>query len=126
MLLTEIQATEKWCPHARFVFGNNDTAANRWDGVNTTLLSPSQCQCIGARCMAWRWFDPLVKPATRNVLGNSWAEAESDTGGRPHEVPADWEFVPADDDNGACWREPEAGTNARRRGYCGLSGVSSI
>ncbi|MBB4200601.1 hypothetical protein CCR94_18265 [Rhodoblastus sphagnicola] len=127
MLLTETQATEKWCPHTRFVFGNNDSAANRWDSVNTTQLSPKHCQCIGARCMAWRWFDEFItKSAIRNVLGNPWAETEADTDGRPPDVPADWEFCPAAEDTSACWREPEAATNAKRRGYCGLSGLPKI
>jgi len=126
MLLTETQAAKKWCPHVRFAFGDDDSAANRWESVSETLLAPSKCQCIGSDCMAWRWLDPSVKPAMRNVLGNSWAETEADTDGRPPEVPADWEFCPATDEDAACWREPEAAANAKRRGYCGLSGLPKI
>ena len=106
MLLTELQAAEKWCPH-------------------TQLLSPVACRCIGAQCMSWRWFDDHVWPAFRKVLGNPEAETEAETEGRPSEIPADWEFVSFSDTGceGAHWREPEAATNARRRGYCGLAGV---
>ncbi len=59
MLLTEKEAAEKWCPHARCSANSDEPSANRY-------AYPSNdpgvfAQCIGSRCMQWRW-DVSVPP----------------------------------------------------------------
>lgn len=50
MLLTEKEAAEKWCPHARVA--NNATAPNRSADQRHVR---EQAMCIGSRCTQWRW-----------------------------------------------------------------------
>ncbi len=47
MILTEEQARQKWCPHARFQQSNlaGYTAGNETEGA----------KCQGSCCMSWRW-----------------------------------------------------------------------
>lgn len=52
MLITEVQAKEKWCPFVR-VQGANRVDNTLTDGFQNTNAS---YHCIGAECMAWREF----------------------------------------------------------------------
>ena len=61
MLLTETEARDRWCPHARVPDASADDSAivgvNR---LHTTddrcnLVMPASTDCLGSGCMAWRW-----------------------------------------------------------------------
>lgn len=102
MLLTEKEASGKWCP----------------SGAR---------QCLGSGCMAWRWSES--EPSTHNrfrvAVGDENATEEPP---RPADLPADWVFAPRGDDNYAGWSEPDRERDERhqhrltlRRGYCGLA-----
>ena len=59
--MTEEEAKTKWCPFARVIVHRSD---NEGDGRDCSLVAnrgysviKSQLSfCIGAHCMAWRWF----------------------------------------------------------------------
>lgn len=63
MIVTEKEAAEKWCPHARVVLAyvkSNEASAghNRIycdDRGNVAAALTPNSFCIGSRCMAWRW-----------------------------------------------------------------------
>jgi hypothetical protein len=73
VLLTENEATQKWCPFSRALlvhveddegepFDEQDPVHNRLvvEGVNDQGFSPDEeldqgKTCLGSRCMAWRW-----------------------------------------------------------------------
>ncbi len=59
-MMTEEQAREKWCPHARVSASNEPAlgnhAANRWENPQGL---PDGAGCIASDCMAWRWQDSL-------------------------------------------------------------------
>ena len=71
---TEKQAEAMWCPFVRYT---SDTDSGSW-GRGTTPENPANvaangtsrnysCNCIGSRCMAWRWADTsLVIRAKRD------------------------------------------------------------
>lgn len=50
MLMTEDQASTKWCPHARQSAEDFSTYNRMEDGT----VSES-CLCVASGCMAWRW-----------------------------------------------------------------------
>ena len=106
MLLTELQAAEKWCPH-------------------TQLLSPVACRCIGAQCMSWRWFDDHVWPAFRKVLGNPEAETEAETEGRPSEIPGRLgvRLLQRHGLRRRLLARARSRHQRKTQGYCGLAGV---
>jgi hypothetical protein len=53
--MTENEATQKWCPHARKYHSGG--SFNRTDND----AKPGGTHCIGSKCMAWRWVkDPLI------------------------------------------------------------------
>lgn len=73
-LVTQEQAGQNWCPFARAIIvgkTGQSMAHNRHMGVvdetpdaeGRVQLSmsdnPESCRCIGARCMAWSWWDAL-------------------------------------------------------------------
>ena len=49
MNVTEKEALEKGCPHARVVMDGAGCIPNR------RIESGDMTLCIGSRCMAWRW-----------------------------------------------------------------------
>lgn len=54
--MTETEASDKWCPFSRRY--NDNGSYNR---AGPPPYSPAGCNCIGAKCMAWRWIqDELV------------------------------------------------------------------
>ena len=64
-MMTEKEASERWCPMVRVVIGP-DTESwqenmfdNRGDVVTVNGL-----RCIGSRCMAWRQTDNKTWPTT--------------------------------------------------------------
>jgi len=70
MLLTEKEAGEKWCPHARCNNGLNMPATNRghYKGENMFAL------CVGSRCTQWRWAETAVEDMTSHIRpeGDGW------------------------------------------------------
>lgn len=48
MVVTEIEATQKWCPQARIGDGGYNAIAEPLKGNHTT-------RCVGSSCMMWRW-----------------------------------------------------------------------
>ncbi len=100
---TERQASELWCPMEH---GKDD----------------EETTCIGSGCAAWRWAEdhPALK-SVRCADPNATTEPPRPA---PY-VPASWVFCPSGDDH-ACWVEPSAEAQARRRGYCGLAGVVQV
>jgi hypothetical protein len=75
-LATEEEATQKWCPFARVLLPVNQ-AGNRVSTFHMQLAEKSgssdaehyrrqvaDCNCIGSRCMAWRWAGYRRIPST--------------------------------------------------------------
>ena len=51
MLLSETDATKKWCPMTRYILdANNNLISNRQGQVNDPWDS-----CLGSGCMLWEW-----------------------------------------------------------------------
>lgn len=65
---TESEALTKWCPFvkARDFFEGAGCSGNAHAFVIYDHISrvPMDSRCIGSSCMAWRWKDELVRPAT--------------------------------------------------------------
>lgn len=57
-ICTEEEARAKWCPSARFDAGGNGV------GPGWNRPHPHDSECLGAKCMAWRW---AVIPHQRNL-----------------------------------------------------------
>lgn len=91
MILNEYEASSKWCP------------------------AEINAQCLGSRCMAWRWQSDL-RPRV-HLCDDRNAKVEPP---RPATVPASWKFCACDTD-GASWVEPDDEAQARRKGFCGLA-----
>lgn len=64
--ISEAQAKDRWCPHARIVRREEIVDGNEHfeivGGVNRDALGgrggpafPHSCRCIASACMAWRW-----------------------------------------------------------------------
>lgn len=55
--MTEEEAKQRWCPFARV--GYEQTTFNRFNNPANAIASspvwPAICNCIGSKCMAWRW-----------------------------------------------------------------------
>ena len=144
--VTEAQAREKWCPHARgigweiFRDGEKPATMNRMiDGG-----AHAGCLCIGSACMSWRFVD-AEPPEKAKEACIQWPTEErlavlnDGEPERPADLPNGYEWVPLtgytgnDDDpdvDGAFWQESETSRAARvaelyanRRGYCGLAGA---
>lgn len=64
MRLTEEEAKSKWCPFARIIVepdvGDARVAGNRWMGEQAPTNSPTNSECLGSGCMAWRWGTQLL------------------------------------------------------------------
>jgi hypothetical protein len=91
---TEEQAMKKYCPH------NHKT-------------------CVGRTCAVWMWTEKPPEPIELSHPDKSAVDPTD----RPPEIPASYVFyssLPARL-RPAFWREPEAETFARWRGYCGLT-----
>lgn len=58
-LLTEDEATTKWCPFARVMLFEPEPGAGN-HAVNRTTMNMT---CIGSACMAWRFQPAIVVPA---------------------------------------------------------------
>jgi len=58
---TEKEASAMWCPFVRHCFDDGVGGSfNRGDGSDQLKLSTKpgsnySCNCLGSRCMAWRW-----------------------------------------------------------------------
>lgn len=81
-----------------------DNAIPEAEAVGKICVSIQIGNCIGSRCMGWRWVDPEYE-RTRLV----------DAGGEPDG--AGWE-VRNPPGIGPCWQRK----TIVRRGYCGLAG----
>lgn len=67
--MTEDEAFDRWCPHSRRYHeqGSYNRTDNKWH-------VPESTNCVGSRCMAWRWVkDPLVEFVAndKTVLGQT-------------------------------------------------------
>lgn len=102
MICTEKEAAEKWCPHVGVLIGPDNA---RWQGTsfNTRLddlSGPLSMNCIGSRCMSWRWAEDRV---LRSYNSNET---------RP--------VVIGQTFDGSKWFMDESPSTTR--GYCGLAG----
>ena len=53
MLLTETEARDRWCPHARVIYGGPTfNRLGELSTANPTELNPEICRCIASACMA--------------------------------------------------------------------------
>lgn len=60
MILSEEQARQRWCPHAR-VIGIAKDGGNLGrivTGYNRDHPDGNIPACIASHCMAWRWYEP--------------------------------------------------------------------
>jgi hypothetical protein len=70
---TEKQAAEMWCPFVRLA--NDRGTWNRGlgrDPINTdgnVTFGNFACNCLGARCMAWRWREAPSSPDRTGCCG---------------------------------------------------------
>lgn len=75
---TEDEARQRWCPLARIPGYSIDqtgiAALNRYG--NGEPLPPA-AECVGSRCMFWRWHDPAAR---RNVIMHRGARPPDDHG----------------------------------------------
>lgn len=55
--MTQEEARGKWCPFSRVADDHDEVSFNRWqrEDPEDPLIVVSTC-CIGAQCMAWRWW----------------------------------------------------------------------
>lgn len=108
--VTEDEAKNKWCPHARVAGRMINASANRLqqqtdNGVPVCITGST---CIGSHCMFWRWgpHAPYLRSST----------------------PVDgWDHIPVPDcyerdSNAEFWQEPGAQNLKRRPGWCGIAG----
>lgn len=58
--MTEDEAKTKWCPFSRVSKDGTAPSCNRGNDEGKT---PVGSDCIGSRCMAWRW---VVDPKQRH------------------------------------------------------------
>lgn len=111
-MMTEKEAREKWCAFARVIAANSDGpyftavpgvyAHNRVQEQghkNEEATWNAAHECVGRKCMSWRWFDGL-----------------SDDGSGCHMTPT--KHVIRHPDNNPAETRPLSD----RRGYCGLAG----
>lgn len=60
MIVTEKEAAEKWCPHARVTEAGSGDGSS-WNRLNSEpALDIHGTRCIGSACMSWRWIRTLV------------------------------------------------------------------
>lgn len=71
MIVTEAEAAEKWCRHVRhgFVTPSLAEVMQGWVcaivGINRSTKGDIPANCIGSRCMAWRWSDAEKEAGNR-------------------------------------------------------------
>jgi len=53
MILTELEAITKWCPHVRMSAFVRGAAVNRYFGG----AQADERNCIASRCSQWRWAE---------------------------------------------------------------------
>ena len=63
MILYEVDARKKWCPHAMELVSDRLVANRDADGV------PMEGMCLGSLCMAWRWHNELTVQGTQTHEG---------------------------------------------------------
>lgn len=116
---TTEQALNLWCPMVR---ASNGSDHPRNSGNSQAYRNPMDARCIADRCAMWRWRQSINDVSlTRYGCRDPLAETEPH---RPDGLNPTFEFVPHDpgEGNEACWIEPLASQQARRRGFCGLAG----
>lgn len=115
--MTEPEAKTKWCPFTRQTYHEYGAYNRQSNGAPLDT-----CCCIGSQCMAWRWSTERSTLRRMVPEGFEWSVEEPP---RPDELPASWEWQPADEAEGdyGRWYEPVAEADARRHGYCGLAGA---
>lgn len=75
MILTEVEAKQRWCPYAfpatrepeerrGFFAGVRSLAINRYEAGEPIHA----CRCIGSKCMAWRWALVEIDFATKGPV----------------------------------------------------------
>lgn len=135
-MITEAQAKDRWCPHARATdMGDTPLSINR-----RGRSADPDCLCLASACMAWRWGEAAADEPQRECW---WPETEDETvlrgtvgPDRPDEVPASAQWISmtgsdeADDHEGGHWEEPQVEHQARvvaacnsRHGFCGAFGT---
>ena len=111
MLLTEKEAGEKWCPHARCDGGGEAASASNRSYYGPPDGDYDHSICLGSRCLQWRWTgdegEAKCLPVGEIPDGDGWSKhgAEFPHYDLPSRIYQNWHrHVPA------------------RRGYCGLAG----
>ena len=109
-MMTEDEATEKWCPHARLLEPYAEkTSINR--GTDDAPVS----LCIGSACMAWRWagveVEQKLQPKDQRRFDGGGIEADG------------WRYVVSYDDGMDLFER--AKSDGKKLGYCGLAGTPS-
>jgi hypothetical protein len=68
--LTEKEAEEKWCPHARKIVHEQRKPSHNMEEVGDGVVY--RTKCIASACMMWRWL-PLRKATKAGpiTIGNS-------------------------------------------------------
>jgi hypothetical protein len=62
-VFTENDAKKQWCPFTRLSVGYGHPASiNRFvgGGEMTDSRITDSLNCVGSKCMAWRWVDPAM------------------------------------------------------------------
>lgn len=126
MLLTEEQASTKWCPHSRYN-SNGELASNRWKQSlpedQPHALNPVPCRCIASECMAWR-----IGAAERETVWNFHdapaIQRLTEPGLPYHSYQGGWQYLHTDMDHHGrkfdlLHRIADTDTV---RGFCGLAG----
>lgn len=68
MILTELEARERWCPMSR-IPGANDAGAVAV--VNRNEEGEPHGPCVGSSCMMWRWHFELRGAPTPRLIRTS-------------------------------------------------------
>jgi hypothetical protein len=133
MMLTEKQAAETWCPHARIARAEKGTmdydviiaSVNR-DAIGSAReFVLNSCKCLASRCSQWRWHDPVVEFRNVDLRRERHDEPAPTTADFAAPAGDGWEpSGPAHQPAGAglAWRQTFKRVDPERRGYCGLAG----
>jgi hypothetical protein len=121
MILTEIEARERWCPFARSYDIDGDQSQPVTINRRTNGQADPGTKCLGALCMAWRWHDA---PGDRISTANQYSETGKITRlGKPSDrdnrlIDREWTLVEEDDEGYASYERAKL----NRRGFYGLAG----
>lgn len=68
-MITEAEASAKWCPFSRVMNTAGGGGGNRWDRSGAPAAGPDGSLCLGSDCMAWRQAPLIVGGSLHEIAG---------------------------------------------------------